>query len=245
MAVRIHHTVHAMENVLNYELSVTQQGFGKRKMQIFYKEAFSSIEDNFGRYVDTQAMAMPGTLHHVYEWNQIGKKRLWQLIKVGSGDSGFNITAGFWKSKVKAPIDPILKVPGKNGRIVTKSRVFYNKAEVMESGVAVTMRARGKSRMAYPTSRTKSGIGFTHGPLRVEHPGGKGTTFGFQKTMFRYFGTGLATRHLKASGVMDRPAKRVSKAAKAIPQEITKVGFKGSMGRAAIDAAAARALERA
>lgn len=244
MAVKIHSTVHAISDALNYELAVVQYGFGKRKMQQFYNEAFETLEDSFGRYVDTQAVALPKTLHHVYEWNQIGSNRLWVLKKTNL-ENGFRINFGFKQSRVKSPIDPILLTPGKNGRVVKKSRVFYNKAMVMESGVGVTMYSKGRSRMAYPSSRTKSGVGFTRGPLYVANPGGKETTFGFQRTMGRYFGTGLATRHLKASGVMDRPAKRVARAGNNIPASIARASFRGSMGRSAIESAARAAVERA
>lgn len=248
-SVKVASNINVIESVLNYELAVAQEGFNNRQMKKFLDKSYEVVSAGFGQYVDARARANPKSLHHIYEWKGVGTNRLWALTKTGQTNKGFRISYRFMQSRKKAPISPILLEPNpKTGKVVTKTYVFRNKAMVMESGQSVTMRSRGSGgnrvRMAYPTNRTLSGIGFTYGPLTVKNPGGPQTTFGFQKVLAMYFGTGQATKELKMSGAMEGPTRRVKRAAEQIPASIRSMKIGGSMSYAAVQAAASAAVER-
>lgn len=246
MSVRINSNVEAISSTLNYQLAVTQEGFNKRQMKRFLDTSYEVVSTSFGKYLDARARANPKALHHVYEWNMVGERRLWALTKAGQTYDGFRIGYRFMQSRKKAPINKVLATPNPvTGAVVTKTYVFRNKAEVMESGRSVTMRPRGKNRIAYPSDRTLSGIAFTRGPLVVRNPGGPQTTFAFQKALAGYFASGLATKELKASGAMDGPTRRIKVAAEHIPATIRSLRFNGNMSVAALKSEAAAAIARA
>jgi hypothetical protein len=77
----------------------------------------------FGEYVDMLARSSPNRLHHVYEWEMVGRRegRLFELQIIPKGD-GCIITYQFLKSNT----------PNANGQI------FIDKAQVMEAGHPVT-----------------------------------------------------------------------------------------------------------
>lgn len=246
MSVKIHSNVQAVSSTLNYQLAVVQEGFNPRQMKRFLDKSYDVVSLSFGQYLDARARANPKSLHHVYEWGMVGDRRLWALTKTGQSPEGFRVGFRFIQSRKKAPINKVLATPNPNtGAVVTKTYVFRNKAEVMESGRSVTMRPRGKNRIAYPSDRTLSGIAFTRGPLTVRNPGGPQTTFAFQKAFAGYFTSGLATKELKASGAMNGPTRRIKVAAENIPATIRSLKFGGSTSVSALRAEAAAAIERA
>lgn len=240
MYVNIKHNAGVISSVLNYELAVMREAVGPRQMGRYYDKSYEVLSQSFGRYLDSKAIANPKALHHVYEWNAVGTKRLW-IMHRSPAAKGFVMSYAFLRSTKKAPIVPILKVPGPSGLFVTKTYVFRNKAAVMESGMAVNIKPKGKNRIAFPKSSTLTGVGFTRGTLRVNNPGGPQTTLAFQKSFYSYFASGAGTKALKSSGVLDSPARKAKQAGTAIPPSIR---IKGNMSLAAAQAEARAAIER-
>jgi len=232
----------AIAGTLYYELAVAEKALSSKEMRKFSAEVYEFAKDDFGQFVDARALTNPKALHHVYEWNAIGSNRLWRLKKNNKGN-GFVAGYSFILSKRKAPIHPDLKVPGPNGRKVTKSQIFKQKAAVMELGIPVTMRRRspGGRYMAFIARSfrghtNKRGIAFSTGPIRVNLPGGIMTKGGFAKVFNSYFGGRMFTERLNKSGVINKPVRRIEKSS-SVPAHIANPHPKSKPTRSAIEGA--------
>lgn len=109
----------------------------------------------FEHLVDAKARANPELLHHVYEFNMSGKKegRLFKS-KIIQTDVGAVVSFSFKPSKK----------PNNNGYM------FYNKAQVMESGQTVIIRPKKSKYLVY---RLNDGRFIkTSKPSIVSNPGG-------------------------------------------------------------------------
>lgn len=223
--------VSAVSGTLFYELMVFWYAIGDdRAMSRYNDKIFEKLKKNYGKYLDGKARAMPRQYHHVYEWNMLGKEagRLWKLTKRNSGKNTMDIKYQFIQSKRVAPIDPILRTPGPTGKVVKKSSVFKNKAFVMEENLPVTMRPKNGKWLAIPNRFVFSpgkNIMFSRGPVTVRNPGGNDTKYSFAKTFNGYFASGLAVKDLKASGVLDTPARITKRAGENVPSAIARASF--------------------
>ncbi len=141
-----------------------------------YEIALYQITE-FGKFVDTMASMNPHRLHHVYEWNQVGdsESRLFQL------------TARPILTKVVVTYEFLPSVtPNNNGQ------VFWDKAQVMESGNMVT-------------NNPSTAVLLRDGNWRVGpftfNPGGDSTTNAFRETFIDYFSTRIIVgpRSIKSS----------------------------------------------
>lgn len=242
----------AISSALYYELMVAHEAVTGNQMDKWLDQVWKTFDKQIGEYVDRTAQADPGRLHHVYEWNQVGNpgKRLWKVKRSKQTTDGFKISYNFIQSRTRVPINPILKTPGPTGKVVTKSGIFRRKAFVMEEGTTVTMKAVNGNYMAIPTGkfrgyRNKNGIAFSKGPVTNKFPGGRGVKYGFARTMNGYFQSGLATKNLKASGVLDRPIKTMQRAGTRIPVTISHAGMHRTISKSAVEAMAKQAVRAA
>jgi hypothetical protein len=131
----------------------------------------------FGEFVDAMARANPHRLHHVYEWNQCGD----------SGSRLFELKANPAMSRVVVTYEFLPSVtPNNNGQ------VFWDKAQVMESGDMVT-------------NNPSTAVLLRDGNWRVGpftfNPGGEGTTNAFRETFIDYFANRIIVgpKSIKAS----------------------------------------------
>jgi hypothetical protein len=142
--------------------------------------AFSKAAIDFVKRTNMSARSNKSMFHHVYEWGGTGSEsaRLFRLLKRNSAPGSASVYYKFNNSRKKSPIDDVLKIPGRTGKVVTKSGVFKNKAAVMEKG----------SPISFTTSRTiaiPAGNSISFIPpgknITIKNPGGRSTTGTFEK----------------------------------------------------------------
>lgn len=106
------------------------------------------------QYIDSNARVNPQLLHHVYEWYQTGSPdaRLFEISYIVRGN-GLSFNSSFRQS---TSVKQGSKVP------------FYNKAEIMENGIPVTIIPKQKV-LAFDDNGEEV---FTSKPVKVENPGG-------------------------------------------------------------------------
>jgi hypothetical protein len=152
------------------------------------------IMDNLGKeiiemlkdFIDTNARVSPDTLHHVYEWYQTGspEARLFDIDYVVNGKEGLSFNYTFSQSSSFA----------KNSSVP-----FYDKAEIMERGIPVTIRPKKASVLSFNDNGEQV---FTKKPVLVENPGGENVEGGFERTIKTFFDSYFTQAFLVTSGVL-------------------------------------------
>lgn len=156
----------------------------------FARASFTILSKEFIRRTSILANANPKVYHHVYEWGEVGKptSKLFILKRASVSSSNLRISSSFLDSKKRAPIDKILQIPGKNGRIVTKSSIFKKKAEVMESGKSTRpFSAKNAKALAFVENGKISFIKRPNSRV-IRYPGGKQAVGAFDRQFNRWFG---------------------------------------------------------
>jgi len=148
---------------------------------------------------------------HMYEWNSVGnpKKKLYAIKRSGVIGGNLKIDIKFLKSNTPVPIDPILQKPGKKGKSVTKTSVFKDMAQVMESGKPVSFTT--KQYIAFVLKGDKK-IHFV-GPgktIRNNNPGGTATKMAFDKFIVKWYANKVDPVIL-SSGLYEQIGKGVTK----------------------------------
>lgn len=201
-------------NRLFLELQHKIEGIKEANSALTKKEiadaVFSMSALDFVKSTNMKAKSMRKSLHHVYDWNQVGKEsgRLFKIIKANQMPGSMSIYYKFNNSKKVVPIPKELRSPGKNGKSVKKSTIFKKKAEVMESGKPVS----------FITSKTivfLSGKSIKFVPrgklIRINSPGGEATSGGF----FKYFMAWWSVKPeqvLEKSGMIFKIEKNLARA---------------------------------
>ena len=109
---------------------------------------FTLAGKDFLRQTNAIAMSDKKRFHHIYEWNKVGvnDSRLFKLIKTSNTNGILKISTNFLESKTVVPINPALKGRNKKGQFTGKNPkakyIFKNKADIMESGRSVFIRAK-------------------------------------------------------------------------------------------------------
>lgn len=143
-----------LNNIVEYSNGFIKETQAKEST-IASRLASTSIE-GFYDYLDTLARTNPGMLHHVYEWGAVGDpgSRLVELKK-RIGNSSSEIDVDFLASS---------SVP-EGG-----SQPFYDKAEIMEEGIPVTVQEVDAQAMFFQIGGEEF---FRMGPIVIENPGGE------------------------------------------------------------------------
>jgi hypothetical protein len=125
---------------------------GKEKLA--HSLANNAIEI-FKEFVDQQARVDQQMYHHIYEWYQVGNPgaRLFDINYVVR-DGGISFNGTFSQS-----------ISVSNG----SNQPFYNKAEIMEKGLPVTISPVNASVLTFNVDGKQV---FTSKQITVEHPGG-------------------------------------------------------------------------
>jgi hypothetical protein len=123
-----------------------------------------------GEYIDSKARMNPSSLHHVYEWNKVGSKdsRLFR-INVNATRSQILFTGLLLDSKTSSP---------------TTDQVFRNKAEVMESGISVTVSPKNSDFLVFEDDGETV---FTTNTILISDPGGKDVAGSFSAVTSEFF----------------------------------------------------------
>jgi len=170
----------------------------------------------FEHLVDAKARVNPGALHHVYEFDMAGKKdaRLFESKFVPTS-KGTVIMFSFKKAKK----------PNREGYM------FYQKADIMESGKTVIIKPKNKKHLRYTLSNGK--IIITSKPSVVTNPGGD--VAGNFNSEFKNFTVYQATRVLKEFKYFERVNANIANKRRRIVPQINAAPLADYAQRAIID----------
>jgi hypothetical protein len=176
--------VNSLNNLTEYSIGFLK-GVEAAKpiiMDSLGKEIIEMLKD----FIDTNARVSPETLHHVYEWYQTGspEARLFDIDYIVLGNNGLSFNYTFSQSSSYS----------KNSTVP-----FYDKAEVMERGVPVTIRPKKASVLSFDVDGEQI---FTKKPIVVDNPGGVNVEGGFERTIRTFFDSYFTQAFLATSGVM-------------------------------------------
>jgi hypothetical protein len=173
-----------MNNIVKYSEGFLD-GVQKGKV-VFFKGLGLKTVELLKQYVDSNARANPQALHHVYEWYQagVGSARLFDVNYTVS-NLGLSLTSEFKQSNTI-----------KNG-----SRTpFYNKARIMESGMAVKIKPRDSQVLAFEVDGQEV---FTPNTVTVDNPGGSQVAGGFERVFDSFFTQYFTQAFMKSSGLLE------------------------------------------
>lgn len=131
-----------------------------------------------GEYIDGLARVSPESLHHVYEWGQVGTEagRLFDFNMVATAEH-ITIAGTFLESQ---SVSPTGTVP------------FYDKARIMESGITVVIKPKDAEVLAFEVDGETV---FTSTEVTVEHPGGEYVAGSFENAVDSFF-TSYVTKQI-------------------------------------------------
>lgn len=173
-----------MQNIMDYSAGFLE-GAQRAKPELF-KNIGNVISDGLKQFIDTNARLDPQSLHHVYEWYQTGspQARLFE-IEYQATDSGLSFNSTFTQS---TSVQQGSKVP------------FYNKAEVMERGIPVTIIPRAGKPLVF-----QDGVEtvFTKAPVVVSNPGGNSVAGSYKQIFEQFFTQYFSQSFLQSSGILE------------------------------------------
>ena len=170
-----------MNNIMNYSTGFID-GMGRGKMAM-YSALGPQISELAEQFIDANARVSPELLHHVYEWHRTGSPEA-RLFNIDFTVSKLGLT---FKTSLKQSTSV------KNGSNVP----FYNKAEIMENGIGVTIRPTKAQALRFEIDGQEI---FTSREVRVENPGGQ-TQGQFKNVINNFFGIYFRQSFLQASGL--------------------------------------------
>lgn len=169
-------------NITNYSIGFLD-GVNKGKA-LFLNSVGIEVINVLKQYVDASARSNPKALHHIYEWHQAGNanSRLYDFDYTVS-NIGLSFKSNFKQSSSLA-----------NGASVP----FYNKAKIMEEGMAVTISPKKSNVLAFEVDGE---MVFTSQEVTVDNPGGTEVAGSFERIVDEFFGVYFKQSFLKASGL--------------------------------------------
>lgn len=171
-----------MNNIVKYSMGFLEGA--QRGKTAMFAGLGPQISELAAQFVDANARVSPDTLHHIYEWYNTGRPeaRLFD-IDYKISPVGISFTTSFKQSQSV-----------KKGSNVP----FYNKAEIMEKGLGVTIKPKKANMLRFEIDGQEI---FTSNPVRVENPGGQ-TREQFTNVINNFFGVYFRQSFLQASGLM-------------------------------------------
>lgn len=178
------------------------------------KAAFTIIGNEFIRQVNRYSAANKESMHHVYEWGNVGSNsaRLFTLNRAAVKDGKLVFSLNFLNSKTAVPVSPSLRKPGKTGKSVKGGHIFKNKAEIMESGKAVHISANRAKALAFPGKDGKIKFIPRGYYVTVRNPGGRAVKGSFGRYVKAWFRNPSNTSMLLiSSGYFTKLEKEIGK----------------------------------
>lgn len=179
-----------MMNIIEYSKGYAE-GAQKGKPKLLQQIGAATVE-MAKEFIDTNARLDPQRLHHVYEWYLTGspEARLYDIDYVVNPDS------------------VLFTYQFKQSQSVSRGSTtpFYDKAQVMESGMAVTIKPKNSSVLAFDINGEPY---FRPGPIVVEKPGGA-VAGQFERVLDLFFNNYFKQSFLKVSGLaynLESPAE--------------------------------------
>jgi hypothetical protein len=173
-----------MNNIVQYSVGFLDGIQGGKSA--FLKNLGAGTVQALAMYIDVSAKGNPRALHHVYEWYQTGSPsaRLFDLNYTVS-NLGLSINSTFKQSRT-------LKEDS--------NQPFYNKANIMERGIPVTISPKKSSVLVFQEGGQTI---FTKNPITIRSPGGDEVKGSFEKTMDEFILRYFKQSFLRASGIYD------------------------------------------
>lgn len=171
-----------MNNIIGYANGFLD-GVEAGKPEFFNNFARSTMEILNG-YIDSNARIEPETLHHVYEWHQVGSPnaRLFDIDYVVSGN-GISLNATFRQS---SSVKQGSNVP------------FYNKAKIMENGIPVKISPVNGRALRFQDGEDDV---FVSGSVNIPNPGGNEVEGSFKRILDSFFMNYFTQAYLSQSGI--------------------------------------------
>lgn len=121
-------------------------------------------------YIDSQARVDPESLHHVYEWDQVGSPggRLFEFQSTASKRI-IKITGGFLQSSSVSD---------------TSDEPFYDKANIMENAIAITIEPKNSDFLVFEDDNQTI---FTTKAIYIANPGGDAVAGSFGRVVDDFF----------------------------------------------------------
>lgn len=173
-----------LNNIVQYSLGFLEGAEAGKKE--FLDNLGKGIIFALGQYIDVEARANREALHHVYEWYQTGSPnaRLFD-IKYTINSSGLNIGSTFRQSRTISP---------------EATEPFYDKARIMENGIAVTITPRASGALRFEAGGREV---FTRKPVTVADPGGPEVEGSYQRVFDEFIKVYFSQAFLRSSGIYD------------------------------------------
>lgn len=151
---------------------------------VFLKQLGRDAIEIFKQFVDQNARVDPQTYHHIYEWYHEGspEARLYDIEYTVVGN-GLSFNGVFTQSKTV-----------QNG----SHTPFYNKAEIMEKGIPVTIKPVISSVLTFTDNGEKI---FTPNPVDVQNPGGTHVVGSFEHIFDLFFKEHFSQSVLHMTGI--------------------------------------------
>jgi hypothetical protein len=171
-----------MNNLVQYSLGFVE-GVNAGK-HVFFATIGEKSKEIISSFVDSMARQDPNSLHHVYEWYQAGspEARLFDITYTVS-NLGLSLKSTFRQS-----------TSIKNGSKVP----FYNKANIMESGMSVTIRPKNATVLSFEQGGEQV---FTSNPIQVESPGGRETHGSFERAFDLFVNSYFSQAFMQTIGI--------------------------------------------
>jgi len=171
-----------INNIMQYSTGFIE-GVEKGKSAL-YAALAPQIAEMASQFIDVNARMSPELLHHVYEWEKVGSPEA-RLFDIDYKITGAGIT---FTSSLKQSSSI------KNGSNVP----FYNKAKIMEEGVAVTIKPKRASVLRFEVDGQEV---YTSREINVDNPGGQ-TQGQFNNVISNFFGVYFRQSFLNSSGLL-------------------------------------------
>lgn len=126
--------------------------------------------ESLGYYIDSKARSNPNSLHHVYEWNRVGD--------MGARLFDFNVNA------TKYNISFLGKFRQSKSLSGTSKEPFYNKAEIMENRIAITIEPKNSDVLVF---EDEGETVFTRKSIYIANPGGDAVAGSFGSVVEEFF----------------------------------------------------------
>ena len=157
-----------LNNTTNYAQGFLQ-GIEMSKLE-FNRVLGGYTAEALKEYIDSKARMNPDSLHHVYEWGEVGKNsgRLFE-INVNSMANSISFSGKFLTSKSPAS---------------ESGQVFYDKANVMENRISVVVEPKNSPVLVFEDG---SETVFTTNSIYISNPGGDEVAGSFGMAVEEFF----------------------------------------------------------
>lgn len=146
----------------------------------------AAVVEAIKQFIDSNARVNPQMLHHVYEWYRSGspEARLFDINYIAT-HVGLSFNSTFRQS---ISVQMGSRVP------------FYNKAEIMERGIPVTIVPTSRKPLVFENMGETV---FTKSPVTVSNPGGDAVSGAYERVFNQFFEQYFSQSFLRSSRILD------------------------------------------